>query len=320
MIDAYPRYAELLAQRGDAATRPSAARGRRVLDATTSATCRSGTSWPGSIRSTSTRDARVRALVAKGRGFTEDDKATLRAVELELLQRGRSRSTATRRRAARSSSRRRRSITRFCRCCATPTSTCARIPTSRMPRAAVPASRGRGRAARARGRAATSACSAAGRSGSGRRRGRCRTRWCRSSRGAGFTWMATDELILARTLGVDVHARRRRARRAAGAALPSVPCRRGRRDGRLRVPRPRAVGSDRLHLRRLGAGRRGRRLRRAGSSRPGGGTPARTGGGEAAHLRHPRRRERLGALRGRRPPVPPGALPAARQRIRSCGP
>ena len=32
------------------------------------------------------RDERVRALVAKGRGFSEDDKATLRAIELELLR------------------------------------------------------------------------------------------------------------------------------------------------------------------------------------------------------------------------------------------
>ena len=32
------------------------------------------------------RDDRVRALVAKGRGFTEDDKASLRIIELELLQ------------------------------------------------------------------------------------------------------------------------------------------------------------------------------------------------------------------------------------------
>src|SRR6185369_8476754 len=30
-------------------------------------------------------DPRVRALVAKGRGFSEEDKATLRGVELELL-------------------------------------------------------------------------------------------------------------------------------------------------------------------------------------------------------------------------------------------
>jgi alpha-amylase/alpha-mannosidase (GH57 family) len=33
------------------------------------------------------RDDRIRALVAKGRRFTEQDKATLRAVELELLRR-----------------------------------------------------------------------------------------------------------------------------------------------------------------------------------------------------------------------------------------
>ena len=71
------------------------------------------------------RDQRVQLLIAKGRGFTEEDKLTLRAIELEILRqvvpeyRGRSARD-------RSSSRRLRSITRSCRCCATPTSTCAR--------------------------------------------------------------------------------------------------------------------------------------------------------------------------------------------------
>ena len=32
-------------------------------------------------------DSRVRALIAKGRNYTEDDKAALRAVELEILRR-----------------------------------------------------------------------------------------------------------------------------------------------------------------------------------------------------------------------------------------
>ena len=80
------------------AVRRAAARGAATLDAgrsgrrgpavhawTTCATCRSGRSWPGSTRSTSSDDARVRGLVAEGRHFTEDDKALLRAVELELL-------------------------------------------------------------------------------------------------------------------------------------------------------------------------------------------------------------------------------------------
>jgi hypothetical protein len=48
---------------------------------TTSATCKSGTSWRGSTRPTDS-DEGARALVRKGRGFSEDDKAVLRAVEL----------------------------------------------------------------------------------------------------------------------------------------------------------------------------------------------------------------------------------------------
>jgi alpha-amylase/alpha-mannosidase (GH57 family) len=86
MIDVYPRYGELLTRRGGAAATPA---DRRVAGA------RFGV---GDLRDLQVwhklawidplyldDDRRVRALVAKGRGFTEDDKATLREVELELL-------------------------------------------------------------------------------------------------------------------------------------------------------------------------------------------------------------------------------------------
>ena len=49
-------------------------------------------------------------------------------------------------------------------------------------------------------RRATSACSDGARPGSGRPKDPCPTRWCRWRPRAGFRWMATDELILARTL------------------------------------------------------------------------------------------------------------------------
>ena len=87
MIDVYPRYAELLARRGGSVAddRRAAGAPRPASASTICATCRSGTSSPGSIPFYLDGDARVRGLVAKGRGFSEDDKAILREVELELL-------------------------------------------------------------------------------------------------------------------------------------------------------------------------------------------------------------------------------------------
>ena len=88
MIDVYPRYAELLALRGGsmptAAARQAAGRQFSVDD------LRDLQVWhklawvdPSYFDS----DERVRALVRKGSRFSEDDKAVLRAVELELLNR-----------------------------------------------------------------------------------------------------------------------------------------------------------------------------------------------------------------------------------------
>ena len=99
---------------------------------------------------------------------------------------------------------------------------------------------------------------------------------------AGFTWMATDELILARTLGATFSRDAAGPSRAARAALYApIGLARGGAHDRVRVPRSRAVGPDRLHLRRAGPPRRRPTISWRGSPRPDAGTRARTGGEEA---------------------------------------
>jgi len=88
MIDAYPRYAELLARRGNALPTPAEARAaarRFSTDDLRDLQVLQKVAWvdPEYLE----RDERVRGLVAKGRGFSEEDKATLRDVELEILNR-----------------------------------------------------------------------------------------------------------------------------------------------------------------------------------------------------------------------------------------
>ena len=291
---------------------------RAASAATTSATCRSGTSWPGSIRSTSMRDARVRGAGRQGprlhRG-RQGDPARGRARAPEQGHPGVSRRRPS---AARSRSRRRRSTTRFCRCCATPTSTCGRIPTRRC-----------------RGSAFVHPEDAAEQL---ERAVACHERlFGRRPVGLwpseGSVSDAMVPLVARGRLPVDgdrradsrAHARRRPSR-ATATAISSSPStlyapvsRPGRRrDGRVRVPRPRAVGPDRVHLRRLGGRGGGRRLRRPA----GRGRPALRASGPAGKRRsisdHPRRRERLGALRGRRPAVPARAVSAARRPPRAA--
>ena len=87
MIAPYPRYAELLAKR-EAAGRGLSARGQAAqftADDLRDLQVWHKLAWVDPFYFD--RDERVRALVARGRGFTEEDKATLRAVELELLRR-----------------------------------------------------------------------------------------------------------------------------------------------------------------------------------------------------------------------------------------
>src|SRR5437762_12384875 len=78
MIDAYPRYAELLARRCNT---PSSS----AVDDLRDLQVWHKLAWidPSYLES----DARVRGLIAKGRDFTEGDKALLREVELEILNR-----------------------------------------------------------------------------------------------------------------------------------------------------------------------------------------------------------------------------------------
>jgi alpha-amylase/alpha-mannosidase (GH57 family) len=88
MIEVYPRYNELLEKRGRAA--PAAA-GRHLVAAKFSVDdlrdlqVWQKLAWMDPFYLTG--DRRITALIAKGRDFTEDDKATLRAIELELLNR-----------------------------------------------------------------------------------------------------------------------------------------------------------------------------------------------------------------------------------------
>jgi len=87
MIEVYPRYAELLAQRGGSL--PSAADARAAAHRFSRDDLRDLQVWhklawfdPFYLDG----DARVRGLIAKGRGFTEEDKMQLHDVELELLR------------------------------------------------------------------------------------------------------------------------------------------------------------------------------------------------------------------------------------------
>ena len=86
MIAPYPRYAELLARR-EAAGSGLSARGQAAqfsADDLRDLQVWHKLAWIDPFYFD--RDPRVRALVAKGRGFSEEDKLTLRGVELELLR------------------------------------------------------------------------------------------------------------------------------------------------------------------------------------------------------------------------------------------
>jgi alpha-amylase/alpha-mannosidase (GH57 family) len=86
MIDIYPRYAELLVRRGGTnptATDRRAAPGRFGADDLRDLQVWHKLAWIDPLYHDG--DARVRALVERGREFSEDDKAVLREVELEIL-------------------------------------------------------------------------------------------------------------------------------------------------------------------------------------------------------------------------------------------
>ena len=199
MIDPYPRYRELLERRASTGRRPQRARRRRRSSpSTTCATCRCGTSSSGSTRITTS------ATSASAPSSPRD---------------GASPKTTRRRCAPSSWSCCGKVIPEYAAAAAAraggavdlavlPPDPAAAVRHRRLPAhapalphaaRAVPPSRGRRRAARTRASRCTSACSAAGRPGCGRRRDPSRTQMVPLAAQAGFTWMATDEEILAKT-------------------------------------------------------------------------------------------------------------------------
>jgi alpha-amylase/alpha-mannosidase (GH57 family) len=82
MIDVYPRYAELLARRGPPADAHAATR-RFSVDDLRDLQVWQKLAWIDPFYLDA--DPRARGLIEKGRGFSEEDKALLRAIELELL-------------------------------------------------------------------------------------------------------------------------------------------------------------------------------------------------------------------------------------------
>src|SRR5215204_402243 len=86
MIDPFPRYAELLARRGSTIKGLSS---RAVAAQFSTEDIRDLQVWHKLVWIDALyfeRDERIRALVAKDRGYTEEDKALLRSVELEILR------------------------------------------------------------------------------------------------------------------------------------------------------------------------------------------------------------------------------------------
>ena len=86
MIDPFPRYAELFARRGSHGKGLSP---RALAAHFSTQDIRDLQVWHKLVwidASYFERDERIRALVAKDRGYTEEDKALLRSVELEILR------------------------------------------------------------------------------------------------------------------------------------------------------------------------------------------------------------------------------------------
>ena len=249
------------------------------------------------------RSAPGRAGRTRAATYTEDDKATLRAVELELLARvvPAYRDAGARGQVELSTSPFYHPILPLL--CDSDVHLRAH-PQAARPRARFARPEDARRADRARDRVSRGGVRAAGRAACGRRKARCRTRRVRLIAEAGCQWIATDEDILARSLGRADAAGRCCTGRTASA--PRGPVR--------AVSRSRAVGSDRLPLPVVGRRRRRPTISSAASARPAGASPRPPAGKSATVVGDPRRRERLGALRGRRPSVPARAVSARSRR------
>ncbi len=273
MIEPYPRYAELLRRAEQAGGNGGAAKALSEADFRDLQVWHK-LAWVDPFWSDS--DVRVKGLLAQGRGFSEEDKLVLREVELEILGKVVPEYAAA---AARGQ----------VEIAASPfyhpilplvcdTDIYLRThPHSRMPRQ--------------RFRHPEDALAQLERAAEyheqlfGRRpvglwpsEGSVSDAMVPLAAQAGFTWIATDEAILARTLEHRADARRLRSPRTARGAVPAVQHSHRRRGSRVRVSRPRALRPDRVHLRQLESHRRGRRLR--GAHRRGG--PAVLGADRAA--------------------------------------
>ena len=290
------------AGRRRARCRAGARRSRRASPRTTCATCRSGTSWPGSTRSIWTATAASARSWRRGAISPRTTRRSLRDVELELLNQviPEYRAAAERGQVEISTSPFYHPILPLL--CDTDVYLRTH-PGRRRAAAALHASGGRGRATRARGRCHERLF--------GRRpvglwpsEGSVSDAMVPLVAEAGFRWMATDELILARTLGTTF------ARDAGGRVdQPErlyAPYRveAARRARRVRIPRSRAVRSDRLRVRGLAGRRRGRRFR--GAARR-----------SRAPVRGPDRRRRGADLRSSSTARTPGSTSKAAA-ARSC--
>ncbi len=272
MIDVYPRYGELLARRGGGAPTPaerSAAAARFSVDDLRDLQVWHKLAWIDPFyldaRRADPRPGREGPRLHRGR---QGGAARGRA---RAAEQGDSRVPGRGRRAARSRSRPRRSTIRSCRCSATPTSTSGPIPIRgcRAQRFRHPED-----AAMQLERAATYHERLFGRRPVGLwpSEGSVSDAMVPLVAAAGFNWMATDELILARTLGLTFSRDGRGHVEQPERLYTPYVVRGRRREGRVRLPRPRAVGSHRLHLLRLGGGELRRRTSFSAWSRRGAAT------------------------------------------------
>ena len=202
MIDAYPRYAELLARRGGALATVAdrrAAAARFSRDDLRDLQVWHKLAWIDPLYLDG--DARVRALVAKGRGFSEDDKAVLREVELELLNKviPEYRDAAGRGQIELSTSPFYHPILPLL--CDTDVYLRTH-PDSRLPRQRFRHPEDAAEQLERAAAPATSGCSARRPIGLWPSEGSVSDAMVPLVAAAGFRWMATDELILARTLGI----------------------------------------------------------------------------------------------------------------------
>ena len=252
------------------------------------------------------------ALVAKDRDFTEDDKLRPARHRTGAAPPGRAGVPRRRARADRSSCRARRSITRSCRCSATPIPPCARTRTPARPRdpvrppgrCAAPDRAGAG-VPRADVRPPADGHVAVG--GIGVRRGGGpdgRGRRCRGSPPTRTSWRVRLAIALPRD----------RVRPCASARDSCTGRIDSARTARSRLFRDHAL-SDRIgfHYQSWDAAAAAadfvERVREAGRRFRGGDRR-----GSRHRQRDPGRRERLGALPRRRSPVPAGALRGAQLR------